>query len=191
MSVCQRGKVYTCIGPLYRTMLWLRGLTVRRIMRKLAGFTLIELMIVVAIIAFLAMVSVPSFMRFLAKAKRAEAYMNLSSIYAAQKAYWAEHGTYSDVLLGERGIGWKPEGYRGGGPQENFYYTYGFGQGSEGRNFFTGRLGTSSAHLSKSSAGKDHFIAVAAGDILGNGKPDILTVDETNRIIVVQDALAN
>ena len=56
------------------------------------GFTLIELMIVVAIIAFLSMVAVPSFMRFLAKSKRAEAYVNLHSIYAAQKAFWAENG---------------------------------------------------------------------------------------------------
>ncbi len=160
-------------------------------MKKCGGFTLIELMIVVAIIAFLAMVSIPSFNRFLAKAKRAEAYMNLSSIYAAQKAHWAEHGTYSDILFGERGIGWKPEGYRGGGAGENFYYTYGFGNGSEGRNFFTGRLGTSHSYLTRSSAGKDHFIAVAAGDILGNGKPDILSVDESNRIIIIQDALAN
>ena len=39
-------------------------------MEKREGFTLVELMIVVAIIAFLAMVSVPSFTRFLAKAKR-------------------------------------------------------------------------------------------------------------------------
>jgi prepilin-type N-terminal cleavage/methylation domain-containing protein len=158
---------------------------------KKAGFTLIELMIVVAIIAFLAMVSVPTFTRFLAKAKRAEAYMNLSSIYAAEKAHWAENGTYCEVLYGDRGIGWKPEGYKGGGAQENFYYTYGFANGSEGRNFFTGRLGTSSTHLAQSKAGKDNFIAVAAGDILGNGRPDILVVDENNKIIIVQDALAS
>lgn len=154
------------------------------------GFTLIELMIVVAIIAFLAMVSVPTFMRFLAKAKRAEAYMNLSSIYAAEKAHWAEHGTYSDVLFGQGGIGWKPEGYKGGGASENFYYTYGF-TGAEGRNFFTGKLKTANSHLGKSSAGKDSFTVVAAGDILNNGKPDILSVDENNNITIVQDALAS
>ena len=62
-------------------------------------------------------------MRFLAKAKRAEAYMNLHAIYAAQKAYWAEHGKYTDILLGAHGAGWKPEGYKGGGSGENFYYT--------------------------------------------------------------------
>ena len=53
------------------------------------GFTLIELMIVVAIIAFLSIIAVPNFFKFLAKAKRSEAYMNLSSIYTAQKT--AQH----------------------------------------------------------------------------------------------------
>jgi prepilin-type N-terminal cleavage/methylation domain-containing protein len=158
---------------------------------KKMGFTIIELMIVVAIIAFLAMVSVPTFSRFLAKAKRAEAYMNLSSIYAAEKAYWAENGTFCDILYGEHGVGWKPEGYQGGGSRENFYYTYGFGNGSEGHNFFTGKLNTANTHLSRSVAGKDKFIALAAGDILGNGHPDILMVDENNRITIIQDALAS
>ncbi len=153
------------------------------------GFTLIELMIVVAIVAFLAMVSVPSFMRFLAKAKRVEAYMNLSSIYAAQKVYWAENGKYSTVLNGEGGIGWKPEGYSGGGNKEKFYYTYGFAQGSEGTNYFTGKLETSHSNLSSAKADENGFIVVAAGDIDGDGEPDILTVDQYNNITIVKDDL--
>jgi len=157
---------------------------------KRSGFTLIELMIVVAIIAFLAMVSVPTFTRFLAKAKRAEAYMNLSSIYAAEKSYWAEQGKYSDVLNGQGGVGWKPEGYRGGGAGENFYYTYGF-PGSEGRTYFTGKLNTASSYLANASASPSGFKVIAAGDIMGNGKPDILMIDENNTITIVQDALAN
>lgn len=158
-------------------------------MNKKRGFTLIELMIVVAIIAFLAVVSVPSFMKFLAKAKRAEAYMNLSSIYAAEKVYFAEHGKYSNILNGPGGIGWKPDGYKGGGQNEKFYYTYGFGSGSEGVNYFTGKLETSSSNLSAAKAGADGFTVVAAGDIDGDGVADILTVDENNNITVVQDDL--
>ena len=155
------------------------------------GFTLIELMVVVAIIAFLAMIAVPNFTRFLAKAKRAEAYMNLSSIYAAQKTYWAEHGRYSETLFGQDGIGWKPEGYKGGGKQENFYYTYGFAHGAEGKNYFTGKLDTANSHLSMAKADEQSFIVVAAGNINGDGKPDILVVDEHNNIRIVQDALAD
>jgi type IV pilus assembly protein PilA len=155
------------------------------------GFTLIELMIVVAIIAFLAFVSVPNFTRFLAKSKRAEAYVNLHSIYVAQKAYWAEHGKYSDTLAGLGGVGWQPEGYQGGGDKERFYYTYGFGNGSEGKNFFTGKLGAPSSDLAQAYAGPDTFMVVAAGDIDGDGTVDILGVDHNNNIVILQDDLAN
>lgn len=138
---------------------------------KKNGFSLIELMVVVTIMAFLAMIAVPNFNRFLAKAKRAEAYMNLNSIYAAEKAYFAEHGTYSDVLMGENSIGWKPEGKP--------YYSYGF-SGAEGRNYFVGKSGAS---VQCSRADKTGFIAVAASD------KDVITVDENNNIIIIQDGL--
>ena len=138
---------------------------------KRSGFSLIELMVVVAIMAFLAMIAVPNFNRFLAKAKRAEAYMNLNSIYAAEKAYFAEHNTYSDILTGENGIGWKPEGKP--------YYSYGFA-GAEGRNNFIGKAG---GQIQGSHADKAGFIAIAASD------KDILSVDENNNIIIVQDGL--
>lgn len=156
---------------------------------KRFGFTLIELMIVIAIIAFLAVISVPSFMRFLAKAKRTEAYMQLSSIYAAQKAYYAEHGTYANQLGGPNSLGWKPEGYSGGGAQEKFYYTYGFGSGSEGQHYFTGKLGTPASYLNKSYANQQGFMVCAAGDIDNDGRPDILCVDQNNNITIVQDDL--
>ena len=144
---------------------------------KRCGFSLIELMVVVAIMAFLAMIAVPNFTRFLAKAKRAEALMNLSSIYAAEKAYYAEHGSYSDVLNGEKGIGWKPEG--------KIYYSYGF-IGAEGRNNFIGSLG---AQIQGSRADKNGFTAIAAGDIDGDGDVDIISIDENNQVTIVQDDL--
>jgi prepilin-type N-terminal cleavage/methylation domain-containing protein len=153
------------------------------------GFTLIELMVVVAIVAFLAMIAVPNFKKFLAKAKRAEAYTNLHAIYAAQKAYWAEHNEYAQALAGPNSAGWQPEGYKGGGAQENFYYTYGFAQGGEGTHRFTGKLSTPASALSASRAGKDSFVVVAAGDISGSGKPDIITIDQDNKVTIAQDGL--
>lgn len=142
------------------------------------GFTLIELMIVVAIIAFLAMVSVPSLKKFLAKTKRAEAHLNLSALATAEKVYWAEHGTYTDDL---QALGWKPEG--------EVHYSYGF-PGAEGKNNIKGKLGDV-VGLSSGKAGKDTFVVVATGDIDGDGEPDTLTIDQTNKITIEKDDLAN
>jgi prepilin-type N-terminal cleavage/methylation domain-containing protein len=154
------------------------------------GFTLIELMIVVAIVAILALLAVPTFSNFLAKSKRSEAYVQLHSIYAAQKAYWLEHGKYAQKLNGPDGLGWKPEGYSGGGSNERFYYTYGFANGQEGQHHFTGKLQASSSHLSRAHAGKDSFMVVAAADIDGDGKADVLGIDQFNTIIILEDDLS-
>lgn len=149
-------------------------------------------MIVVAIVAFLSVISVPSFLKFLCKAKRAEAYMNLGSLYVAQKSYWAERGTYSTVLHGKDGIGWKPEGYTGGGVKEKFNYTYGFHQGQEGQNFFTGKLTTPQTALGTTTkADREAFIIAAAGDIDGDGTADLLIVNQHNDIRIITDDLAS
>jgi type IV pilus assembly protein PilA len=160
-------------------------------MNQKKGLTLIELMVVIAIIAILAALAIPTFNKFIAKSKRTEAYMQLHSLYAAEKIYWAEHGTYSMQLSGPGGIGWKPEGYHGGGADENFYYTYGFGGGSEGQSSFTGKLDTPASLLSGTKADKDEFVACAVGYINGEGKPDIISIDQNNTIVLVADALAD
>src|SRR3954468_22597286 len=64
-------------------------------MRKVRGFTLIELMIVVAIIGVLAAVAIPAFMKYIRRSKTTEATMNLRKMYDGAVAYYvAEH---SDV----------------------------------------------------------------------------------------------
>lgn len=146
------------------------------------GFTLIELMVVIAIIAFLSMISIPRLTAYLAKAKRSEAYINLSSLAMAQKAYWAEHGTYAQSLNGPNSLNWKPQG--------NFQYSYGFAQGTNGVQHFIGKLGTPASALAGSKVSSDGFIIYAAGDIDGDGEPDILSIDENNVITLIKDDLA-
>src|SRR3989304_2210661 len=63
-------------------------------MKNKKGFTLIELMIVVAIIGILAAIAIPDFLKFQAKAKQSEAKQNLGAIFTTQVAYFGENNTF-------------------------------------------------------------------------------------------------
>jgi type IV pilus assembly protein PilA len=61
------------------------------------GFTLIELMIVVAIIGILAAIAIPNFLRFQLKSKSSEGKVNIAAIRTAEESYLAEFGNYVGV----------------------------------------------------------------------------------------------
>ena len=62
--------------------------------RTQRGFTLIELMIVVAIIGILAAVAIPAFMDYMKKSKKTEAALQLNKIGKNSKVYYIENQTY-------------------------------------------------------------------------------------------------
>src|SRR5438128_11357009 len=70
------------------------------------GFTLIELMIVVAIIGILAAIAIPNFIKFQARSKQSEAKANLKASFTAMKAFYQEKDRYWAV---EREIVFVPE----------------------------------------------------------------------------------
>ncbi len=64
-------------------------------MRWNHGFTLIELMIVVAIIGILAAIAIPNFLAMQLRSKRSELPTNLAAIRVVERAYYAEWDEYT------------------------------------------------------------------------------------------------
>ena len=62
------------------------------------GFTLVELMIVVAIIGVLSAVAVPNFKKYQAKAKTSEAKVQLAAAYTAEQAFYGDYNIYHTCL---------------------------------------------------------------------------------------------
>jgi len=58
--------------------------------KRRGGFTLIELMVAVAIVGILAAIAIPSFMKYIAKAKTTEARGQLEKMYNAARVYYLE-----------------------------------------------------------------------------------------------------
>jgi len=67
--------------------------------RKQEGFTLIELMIVVAIIGILAAIAIPNFIQYQLKSRQAEAKTNLQAIRTSMVSFQAERGCYISMPI--------------------------------------------------------------------------------------------
>jgi prepilin-type N-terminal cleavage/methylation domain-containing protein len=98
--------------------------------RHSQGFTLLEMMITVAIIGILAAIAIPAFQNYQSRSKRAEAFANLAAIRDVEKSYFSEYNAFvkvagswpgpplgpnkrqwtalSDAAFGK--LGWRPEG---------------------------------------------------------------------------------
>jgi type IV pilus assembly protein PilA len=71
-----------------------------RMMRKNEGFTLIELMIVIAIIGILAAIAIPQFSAYRTRSYNSAAEADIRNAATAQEAYYVDNQTYKQDPLG-------------------------------------------------------------------------------------------
>ena len=66
--------------------------------RRNQGFSLIEIMIVVAILGIVAAIAVPSYMDYVQKGKRADAKVELLRLAQMQESYFVQNMSYASTL---------------------------------------------------------------------------------------------
>jgi type IV pilus assembly protein PilA len=138
------------------------------ILKKNKGFTLIELMIVVAIIAILAALAIPNFLSFVVKTRRTEVKTNLEAIYKAQSSYYAEKDIYSNSFVEIR---WVPVGIA--------YYTYTLGNEYVGKDNAVNPAPASVVPV----ATDNEFKAFGWGNIDTDSQVDVWHIDQ-DRVLV-------
>ncbi len=96
-----------------------------------SGFTLVELMVVVAIVGILSAIAIPNYQKYQAKARQSEAKIALAGIYTAESAFSADNGSFTQDISA---AGYQPNGWAGTGggaasatgSTPGTYYTEGF-----------------------------------------------------------------
>ncbi|HEX6929922.1 MAG TPA: prepilin-type N-terminal cleavage/methylation domain-containing protein [Gammaproteobacteria bacterium] len=80
-------------------------------MKKENGFTLVELMVAMAIVAILASVALPSYREYVKKAGRTQALVTMNSFLAWQEKYFVANNTYTnDISLFDEALRLKSSG---------------------------------------------------------------------------------
>jgi type IV pilus assembly protein PilA len=146
-------------------------------LRSKKGFTLIELMIVVAIIGILAAIAIPNFLRFQAKSKQSEAKGNLAGIFTGQTSYQAENNRFGSLSE----IAWAPIG-------TSIRYTY--FSGTDVAGFVASPAYTAPAVVgftATTTANPQMFTAGAVGNIDTDTFLDGWTINDVKNLRNVSD----
>lgn len=146
--------------------------------RHAQGFTLIELMIVVAIIGILSAIAVPNFMKFQARSRQSEAKTNLAAYSTAAKANYAENATYACGFCGWT-LGNTP--YTGGASVAKNRYSYAMGNQTMPADT-TVTQGAAACPATGAIATATAFKGVANGNIDNDPTCDEWTITETDTL---------
>jgi type IV pilus assembly protein PilA len=142
--------------------------------RKQEGFTLIELMIVVAIIGILAAIAIPNFMAYQAKSKQSEAKGNLAGIYTSEVAYFGDTNSFT-ANFATMGFVVASTG------SQRYTYTV------DGTGVIPGSsIGTCSTYTGAAITPATAFTALATGNVDGDPQCDTWTIDDIKTLTNTQ-----
>ncbi len=143
------------------------------------GFTLIELMIVVAIIGILAAIAIPNFMTYQAKSRQSEAKVGLGGIFTTATSFFAENGTFSVV---PSGLGYAPAG----SPKYTFSYN-----GLQINTVGTATICNGVTTVIPAAATASAFTAGARGNIDGDNTCDEWTINDVRALVNTANDVAS
>jgi type II secretory pathway pseudopilin PulG len=134
-------------------------------MKSVFAFTILELLIVIAIIIFLGKMMMPRYQALYTKTRQTEVALNLTSLYAAQQAFQLQHGRFANTF---KELEWHPKGYNSNVSITQNAYTYGYLSATpgEGISYYTGSSQTPHTLLGSGTMNAQHFTIYA---IITNG----------------------
>lgn len=142
------------------------------------GFTLIELMIVVAIIGILAAIAIPNFIAMQLRAKRSELPTNVDGIRTAEKAYHHEWDAFTSAGVTPASLPGRTQVDFSGGGLASFQN---LGWTADGK--VRGMYSVTASNAA--SAAADDFTTTGTADVDGDSSNSSYTANRANKAEMV------
>jgi type IV pilus assembly protein PilA len=164
-----------------------RGHRMPKSLKDMRGFTLIEMMLVIGIIATLAAIAIPTFMNYQTKSKQTEAKVNLAGIFTSEHTYFTEHNFFTEDIIGSGfSFSGKPKYYdftcatpaaiSGTAPDITCSWVVGSWVGLHGTSGDGPGAGVSFGLNEIPGAQGNYFTAIAVGNVDNDPEMDVWTI---------------